>query len=67
MGVDWYTELETRCVSQSELAEAAGVTPQCVNRIVRGERRGWPATRRALVRALEQYPPVFGVEQRAEG
>ena len=66
MSCDWYTELETRSVSQSELARRIGVAPQTINRIVNGRRRGWPATRRAMAEALREFPPVFAAADREE-
>jgi transcriptional regulator with XRE-family HTH domain len=54
--LDWQAELERRAVGQRELAERAGLHPSTVHRIVTGERRGRPETRRRLHDELASFP-----------
>jgi transcriptional regulator with XRE-family HTH domain len=57
--IDWETELSKRSIAQSELAERAGLSPRTVNRVIRGERQGWPSTRRRMTEALRDFPPIL--------
>ena len=56
--MQWRTEIERRWVSVTELAAAAGVHPVTARRIVKGERVGWPRSRRALHTALTGFPVI---------